>query len=137
MPGPRTYAPGQSSRIRIADVATGRISTVHESHTVLFEAPNWTSSDELILNADGVLWHLPVDGSSEPSRIPVTGLPALNNDHVLAHDGAHVYVSADDGRIYRAPLAGGEARRITHGDGSTAHYLHGVSPRRGVDLLHH
>ena len=37
MPGPRTLASRQSSRIRIADVATGRISTVHESHTVLFE----------------------------------------------------------------------------------------------------
>jgi len=128
MPATRTLAARQSSRIRIADIATGRISTVHESRAVLFEAPNWTSSDELILNADGTLWRLPHDGRSEPSPIPITGVPALNNDHVLDPDGIHVYVSADDGRIYRAPLAGGEARRVTRGDGSTAHYLHGVSP---------
>ena len=128
MPATRTLAPDQTSRIRIADIATGRISTVHESHTHLFEAPNWTASDELVLNADGGLWRLALDGRSEPSPIPLTGVPALNNDHVLDPDGAHVYLSADDGHIYRAPLTGGEARRITRGDGSTARYLHGVSP---------
>ena len=33
-------------------------------------------------------------------------LPDLNNDHVLSPDGEHVYLSAMDTHIYRAPLAG-------------------------------
>jgi Tol biopolymer transport system component len=54
-------------------------------------------------------------------------LPDLNNDHVLSPDGEHVYLSAMDTHIYRAPLAGGAAQRMTPEDGKW-HFLHGVSP---------
>jgi Tol biopolymer transport system component len=128
---PRTLAPGQSSLVRVAEVRTGRIVTVHESRTILFEAPNWTRSGELVLNARGVLWRMPADGSAPPAEVRITGVPALNNDHVLDPDGVHVYLSADDGQLYRAPLAGGEAARVTTGDGSIRRYLHGVSPDGG------
>ena len=59
----------------------------------------------------------------------ITGkdLPALNNDHVLGPDGHHIYVSADDGHIHRAPLTGGPATRITQHE-DHLHFLHGVSP---------
>ena len=56
-----------------------------------------------------------------------TGVPELNNDHVLAPDHATIYLSANDWHIYAAPLEGGAARRITADDGRM-HFLHGVSP---------
>lgn len=55
----------------------------------------------------------------------------MNNDHALDPDGEHIFVSAyDDWHIYRAPLAGGQALRVT-GKGTPdgmLHFLHGVSP---------
>jgi Tol biopolymer transport system component len=67
-------------------------------------------------------------GTAQP--IEITGLPPINNDHVLAPDGETVYASADDGHIYACPLAGGEAVRVTNDPPSRTffHYLHGVSP---------
>ena len=55
------------------------------------------------------------------------GLPAINNDHVLDPDGRHIYLSAKDGHIYRAALAGGPVERVTADEG-VWHFLHGVSP---------
>ncbi|UFU02769.1 biopolymer transporter Tol [Ruania suaedae] len=123
---PRTLAPGQRCRIHTLDVATGSTRLVHESSDVLYEAPNWSGTD-LIVNGDGLLFRLPADGSGEPRPIDLPGLPPLNNDHLLDPDGVHVVLSADDGHVYRAPLAGGEAVRITADDGML-HFLHGVSP---------
>ena len=63
--------------------------------------------------------------------IDIKGIPPLNNDHVLDPDGAHIFLSAcDDWHLYRAPLAGGEAVRISGKEGPDGllHFLHGVSP---------
>jgi TolB protein len=46
---------------------------------------------------------------------------------VLDPDGRHVFLSAMDGHIHRAPIDGGAARRITEDEG-VWHFLHGVSP---------
>ncbi|HLQ81222.1 MAG TPA: biopolymer transporter Tol [Brachybacterium sp.] len=124
---PRTLAPGQLSRIHVLDVDTGQDRILHESSTVLYEAPNWTlDGTALILNGDGHLFHLALDGGA-PRRIDLGEIAPLNNDHVLDPDGVHVVVSADDGRIHRAPLAGGSATRVTEDDGRL-HFLHGISP---------
>lgn len=123
----RTLRPGQRARIRVWDRATGVVRDVHESGDRLYEAPNWTADGRLLVNGDGLLWTLPADGSAPPEPVGVEGLPAVNNDHVLAPDGATVYASADDGHIWAVPLAGGAARRIT-ADGTALHFLHGVSP---------
>lgn len=124
---PRTLAPGQRSRLHVLDVDTGEDRIVHESTDVLYEAPNWTlDGAALILNGDGHLFRLTLEAGA-PERIDLGDLPALNNDHVLDPDGEHVFVSADDGRIHRAPLAGGPAVQITRDDGHL-HFLHGVSP---------
>lgn len=94
---------------------------------MLLEAPNWTLDGRaLILNAAGRLWRFDLRESSL-SEVPLTGIPELNNDHVLDPDGGHIFLSGEDGHIYRAPLAGGPATRITDDDGSW-HFLHGVSP---------
>lgn len=83
----RTLADGQQCRIRVYEIATGADIIVHTSDTILYEAPNWTADDQLILNGDGLLWSLPADGSGNPELITLDGVPELNNDHVLAPDG--------------------------------------------------
>ena len=124
----RTLAPGQRSRIWTLDVDNGERTLVHESAETLYEAPNWSlDGASLYINGDGHLFRLPVGPGSTPERIDLGDLPELNNDHVLDPDGEHVFVSCMDWHIYRAPLAGGTARRITNDDGRL-HFLHGVSP---------
>ncbi|MEZ0493367.1 TolB family protein [Kineococcus sp. TBRC 1896] len=128
MANSRELAPGQVARIHVHDVVTGEDVVVHESHDVLYEAPNWSwTRDELLLNGDGALWRLGLAPGAGPERIEHEGLPPINNDHVLDPDGEHVFCSAGDGHVYRAPLAGGPAVRVTDQDG-VWHFLHGVSP---------
>ena len=79
----RRLREGQRCRIRVWRRATGDLLTVHESTTRLYEAPNWTADGRLVVNGDGLLWTLPVDGSVEPEAIDAHGLPSVNNDHVL------------------------------------------------------
>lgn len=124
----RTLAPGQQCRVWVIDGATGDARVIHSDERVLLEAPNWTADDRLILNGDGQLWTLPVDGSGPPSVVTIDGVPEFNNDHVLAPDGETIYLSANDWHIYVAPLGGGVARRVTRDSGSRMHFLHGVSP---------
>lgn len=124
----RTLADGQRCRVHVVDVASGTSRIVHEDDEVLLEAPNWTASGELILNGDGVLWRMPADGSTAPVGIRHDGLPELNNDHVLHPAGDTIFVSANDGHLYEAPLAGGAVRRITADGAGHWHFLHGVSP---------
>ena len=127
----RTLLPGQSSRILLVDVSTGEAEVVFESDTVLVEAPNWSvDGRELVVNADGGLWRLPVTGGSL-TPIAMPGVPEINNDHVLAPEGDVAYVSGKDGHVYAVPLGRGEVRRITrdHPEGrGYKNYLHGVSP---------
>ncbi|MDT0319002.1 TolB family protein [Streptomyces millisiae] len=123
----RRLAAGQLARVRVWDRATGAVRTVFESRDRLYEAPNWTPDGQLLVNGDGRLWLLPADGSGPPREIPTAGLPAVNNDHVLAPDGATVFASANDWHIWEVPLDGGLARRVTADDGGM-HFLHGISP---------
>lgn len=126
---PRTLEPEQRSRILTLDVDNGDITVIHESTGVLYEAPNWSHDGRtLYVNGDGHLFRLPLDKESVPERIELGDIPELNNDHVLDPDGEHVFVSAQDGHIYRAPLAGGAAVRVTNDGTRRLHFLHGVSP---------
>ena len=128
MPRYRLLAPGQTARIHIHDAVTGEDTVVHESREVLLEAPNWSASgDALLLNGNGVLWSLEPRAGAEPAGIEHESLPEINNDHVLDPDGEHIYLSAADGHIYHAAIAGGAASRVTADDG-VWHFLHGVSP---------
>ncbi|MFC9352680.1 TolB family protein [Arthrobacter sp. NPDC057013] len=122
----RTLQPGQRCEVWIAS-STGERELVYATDDILLEAPNWTvDGASLVLNGGGKLWTLDLAGRTI-SRIPLTGIPDLNNDHVLDPDGEHIFLSANDGHIYSAALAGGQATRITKDDGSF-HFLHGVSP---------
>ncbi|MEV7661410.1 biopolymer transporter Tol [Paenarthrobacter sp. NPDC089316] len=122
----RTLQPTQRCQVWIASVAGGA-ELVYSTDELLLEAPNWAmDGSALILNGGGKLWRLDA-GTRELTPIPLYGVPELNNDHVLAPDGETIFLSANDGHLYRAPLSGGATERITDDDG-TFHFLHGVSP---------
>ncbi|MDJ0353016.1 biopolymer transporter Tol [Pseudarthrobacter sp. PH31-O2] len=123
---PRALAAGQRCEVWIASLTTGARELILTS-AVLLEAPNWAADNSaLFLNGAGGLWRLDMSSRSL-GQVPLTGIPELNNDHVLAPGCNHIYLSADDGHIYRAAIQGGEAVRVTEHDGSS-HFLHGVSP---------
>lgn len=126
----RELRPGQRSVIMIGFADGSAPVEVFRTDTMVVEAPNWTRDGEwLIVNAVGRLWRLSAAGGGALEPIELE-LPALNNDHVLDPDGEHVFVSAADGHLYRALLAGGAAHRVSNAsrpDGFI-HYLHGVSP---------
>jgi len=127
----RKLADGQLCRVHTYNIATGEDRIVFHADDILYEAPNWTHDGaSLIVNGDGHLFEMSLTGDPTPRRIDFGELPELNNDHVLAPDGKHVYVSADNGHIYRGALAGGVPVRVTPDDGNL-HYLHGVSPDGG------
>lgn len=122
----RILMPGQRCEVWVASVTTGSRELIFATDGLLLEAPNWThDGGSLVLNGAGALWRLDL-GTCLLGRVPLAGIPALNNDHVLAPDGL-IYLSANDGHIYRSMLQGGQATRITAEDGML-HFLHGVSP---------
>ncbi|WP_371401053.1 biopolymer transporter Tol [Kribbella sp. NBC_00662] len=122
---PRTLRPGQRSELYVVDVTSGEHRLVFSSSDILFEAPNWTPDENLIVNGNGRLFRVN-DGLAE---IELGGVPDINNDHVVSPDGRTVYVSADDGHLYAVPIEGGPGRRLTNDRGpGFHHYLHGVSP---------
>ncbi|NQX25792.1 PD40 domain-containing protein [Microbacteriaceae bacterium VKM Ac-2854] len=123
----RTLSPGQSSRILLAGPADATVTVLFESGEVLFEAPNWSADGaSLYVNGDGGLWRVDLTDPT-PVRVEFDGLPPINNDHVLDPDGEHIFLSANDGHIYRGALTGGAVTRVTPDDGRW-HFLHGVSP---------
>ncbi len=127
----RTLLPGQSCRILVVDAVTRSSRVVFDNAHTLAEAPNWSPDGRwLVVNADGRLWRLPVEGGTL-ERIRMDSVPPINNDHVIAPDGGSVFVSANDGHLYEVPWEGGTGRRVTrdHPEGrGYKNYLHGVSP---------
>ncbi|SDL35268.1 TolB family protein [Arthrobacter sp. ok362] len=110
---PRQLQPGQRCEVWMASAATGARELIFTTKELLLEAPNWTPDNAaLVLNGAGALWRLDL-GTGSLDGLPITGIPDLNNDHVLGPTGTRVYLSANDGHIYRAELAGGPATRIT------------------------
>jgi Tol biopolymer transport system component len=142
---PASARPGaqQARRWAATDLQDGQISRVvvvnkdtREQRVVLetdqrVEAPNWTLDGRwLIVNSNGKLCRLAVDGTGGLQEIPTTGLPRANNDHCLSPDGRTIYASAE-GHLFAVPLEGGPARRITKDRPAGEQYwyfLHGVSP---------
>jgi Tol biopolymer transport system component len=104
--------------------ADGTGARVLFSAPQLFEAPNWSPDGSyLLLNSQGKLWRLAVEGGNEPSAVPTGAVTGINNDHGISPDGTRFAISA--GHIYTLPAAGGEPRQITEHMPS---YFHGWSP---------
>lgn len=125
---PRSLHPGQRTEVWIAGLGGGPPELAYSSDTVLLEAPNWSPDGRgLLLNGVGLLWRLNLEPQTELKAVPIEGLPPINNDHVVDAARGLIYMSANDGHIYVAPVEGGTAKRVTH-DSSRYHFLHGVSP---------
>jgi Tol biopolymer transport system component len=128
---PRQLVKGQTCQIWVHDITTQKNTLLFETDDLLLEAPNWTlDGADLILNGNGLLWRLPL-AKPALTKVEISGVPPLNNDHVLDPDGEHIYLSSyDDWQLYRAPLQGGKATRISGKEGpeNLFHFLHGVSP---------
>jgi TolB protein len=123
----RQLRPGQRAEVWIAGVDGGPPELVYTSDALLLEAPNWAPDDQaLLLNGDGRLWRLDLP-SAALAPVVIDGLPPINNDHVVDAPRGVIYLSANDGHIWVAPIAGGTPTRVTH-DESRFHFLHGVSP---------
>jgi Tol biopolymer transport system component len=124
----RKLRPGQRAEVWIVDVGGGVPELVYSTDEVLLEAPNWAPDGcGLLLNGDGLLWRLDLEPEVGLTVVKIDNLPPINNDHVLDSPRGLIYLSANDGHLYVAPIAGGAATRVTD-DSSRYHYLHGVSP---------
>lgn len=125
---PRRLQPGQRTEVWVAAVEGGPAQRVHSDRTVLLEAPNWSPDGRsLLLNGDGLLWRLDLEHPGRLDQVRLDGVPPLNNDHVVDGPRGLLYVSANDGHIWKAPIDGGPGTRITSDD-SRYHFLHGISP---------
>ncbi len=131
----RQLKPRQTSELVVAKVDGSMPAVVFET-TDLIEAPNWTPDGRwLIYNAKGRLYRISPDGAKGPTLIDSGPLDDLNNDHLISPDGVWIYVSADDGHLYRISTAGGSPTRVSddHGpDRDFRYFLHGISPDGGT-----
>ena len=94
----RSLQPGQHCEIRVASVS-GDQEMAYAAGNMLLEAPNWTLDGRaLVLNGDGRLWRLEL-ASGALTEIPLTGVPALNNDQVLDPEGTSVILTGVDCNI--------------------------------------
>jgi Tol biopolymer transport system component len=132
----RPLVPGQHCELTVFDTRSQDRHVVFSTADAVIEAPNWTrDGSALVFNAGGQLWTLPIAGG-DPVRIETGSLCDLNNDHVLSPDGEFVYVSSDDGHLYRVGIGGGIPQRISNEHPSFfQYYLHGVSPD-GLELAY-
>ncbi|MDQ0736263.1 TolB family protein [Arthrobacter agilis] len=133
----RRLLPGQRSRLMVFDIATRSSACVFETEDFIIEAPNWTpDGGGLLFNCDGLLYRTAPREDSQPRVVFTGAVTDSNNDHVVSADGRFLYLSSQDGHLYRVPLDGGEALRVTRpDDGLEARYLHGISPDGGT-LVH-
>ena len=127
----RRLADGQISELVVAARDGSAIAVIYDTAN-LIEAPNWTPDGRwLIYNSDGRLFRLSPDGCDGPHRINSSPVEDLNNDHVIAPDGSTLYLSANDGHLYRMALAGGPPLRLSNATDPARGlrcFLHGISP---------
>jgi hypothetical protein len=127
LPFSRKLLPGQFSELHVYDVQSGVDEVIYRDPMLLLEAPNWHRDNYLLLNGDGLLWKFDLQ-NSELHEVALQSIGELNNDHVLSSDHQEIFLSANDPwRIYRAPVAGGQADTVTTSKNTGMHFLHGVS----------
>jgi Tol biopolymer transport system component len=116
------------SSVEIYNVKTGRACEVWQTEK-LVEAPNFSPDGSyLLLNGDGLLYRLPLDGG-EMVRVDTGFAVNCNNDHGISPDGTKIVISdkTEFGKsaIYTLPIEGGTPRLVTQ---NLPSYWHGWSP---------
>ncbi|MAS05996.1 MAG: hypothetical protein CL534_15135 [Ahrensia sp.] len=117
------------SELCIFDLASGTVRMLLETDR-LIEAPNWTpDGGALIVNGDGRLFRVALEGAPELVGIDTGFAKRLNNDHGISPDGKTLVISdsteEEASCIYTLPAEGGTPKRIT---GRVPSYWHGWSP---------
>ncbi|RWX76121.1 hypothetical protein EPK99_17570 [Neorhizobium lilium] len=96
----------------------------------LFEAPNWSPDGHyLMLNSEGRLYRLSLEGDAEPVAVDTGFATRCNNDHGISPDGTCIAISdkVEFGKtaIYVLTAGYGEPRLVTK---NLPSYWHGWSP---------
>ena len=117
------------SSVEIYNIRTGEARVVWQT-TQLVEAPNFSPDGTyLLLNGDGLLYRLALDGSSKVGKVDTGFATTCNNDHGISPDGRQIVISdkTEFGKstIYVLPAEGGTPRLVTQNRPS---YWHGWSP---------
>jgi Tol biopolymer transport system component len=116
------------SSVEIYNVRTGRAREVWQTDR-LVEAPNFSPDGSyLLLNGDGLLYRLPLDGG-EVVKVDTGFAVNCNNDHGISPDGTEIVISdkTEFGKsaIYILPIEGGTPQLVTE---NLPSYWHGWSP---------
>jgi Tol biopolymer transport system component len=115
--------------IMIYDVNSGTSRPVLTTDR-LVEAPNWAPDGKcLVVNGDGRLYRLALEGGEELVEIDTGFARTCNNDHGISPDGSRLVISdsteAGQSCIYTLPASGGPPQRVTV---NVPSYWHGWSP---------
>lgn len=134
----RALLPDQRSVVNIG-YADGRAPIeIYSTSEMIVEAPSWNPvTNDLVINGGGRLWLLAADGAGGLRALDTPDLPHVNNDHVMAPDGASTYASGNDGHLYEVWFDGRPVRRVTQSNTTASgnrfmHFLHGVSPDQSI-----
>lgn len=117
------------SSVEIYNVRTGETRIVWQTEE-LVEAPNFAPDGRyLLLNGDGRLYKLPLDGSGLVEEVDTGFAVTCNNDHGISPDGSQIVISDKTqfgkSTIYVLPVEGGTPQLVTPKQPS---YWHGWSP---------
>lgn len=122
--------PRYESRIMIYDLAVSTATEVHRAEGI-WEAPNWSNDGTfLLVNSQGRLYRIAVDGKTPPELLAVNASLRCNNDHDFSPDGTLIAISASSpssrqSQIYVANADGSNHRLVVSAAPS---YFHGWSP---------
>jgi len=106
---------GWRSSLETCEPATGRLRVVLRTPT-LIEVPNWDPDGaSLLVNGDGRLWRVAVEGEPELAAVDTGFADACNNDHGISPDGTRIAIGhhAAGSTIYILPAAGGTPAQVT------------------------
>ncbi|MBO9124371.1 MULTISPECIES: TolB family protein [unclassified Rhizobium] len=117
------------SSVEIYNVKTGEARVIWQTER-LVEAPNYARDGSyLLLNDEGLLYRLALDGSAKVEHVDTGFATACNNDHGISPDGTRIVISdkVEFGKsaIYTLPIEGGAPQLVTTNHPS---YWHGWSP---------
>lgn len=128
--GQAIQSPRYSSKVIVHDLTTKSATVVYRGDGI-WEAPNWSRDGRfLLVNSNGKLYRIPVNGVSAPEAIDLDSSLRCNNDHDFSPDGRLLAISASSpasrqSQIYVANADGSNHRLVV---ATAPSYFHGWSP---------